>query len=153
MSLRLRLHLPGLSLPISPSSIDGCQRCAEPALPSPPSGAKVRLLTSSLQTGDRDLFANITDASTIQDIHHCVHRTHQSSVLNHILLLLYLPPPVECNAPHHNYCRFYPLQHVHTSEPMVTMVLVMDVCAVFVCFCSKYQCLLNMATSVGRSSQ
>lgn len=69
MSLRLRLHLPGLSLPISPSSIDGCQRCAEPALPSPPSGAKVRLLTSSLQTGDRDLFVfavNISVFSTWQ---------------------------------------------------------------------------------------
>ncbi|RXN07843.1 hypothetical protein ROHU_011780 [Labeo rohita] len=37
----LRLHLPSLSLPISSSSIDGCQRCAEPALPSPANRAKV----------------------------------------------------------------------------------------------------------------
>jgi len=35
MSLQLRLHLPSLSLPISSSSIDGCQQCAEPALPLP----------------------------------------------------------------------------------------------------------------------
>ncbi|KAL1261260.1 hypothetical protein QQF64_006525 [Cirrhinus molitorella] len=41
MSLQLRLHLPSLSLPISSSSIDGCQRCAEPALPSPANRAKV----------------------------------------------------------------------------------------------------------------
>lgn len=51
MSPQLRLHLPGLSLPISPSSIDGCQRCAEPAFPSPANRAKVS--TPHIITADR----------------------------------------------------------------------------------------------------